>query len=190
MQKSLLIIFARAPEYGKVKKRLATKLGKSKALDIHQRLLGHTLEVVKSSGSLYKVYLSEEPKSKQAFSYKLQSGENLGDRMHNALQFELEQYAKVCLIGSDCLALTSDDIAEAFKQLDTADVVIGPAVDGGYYLIGMKKPYPQLFSAISWGTSSVLANTLKRCASNSLQVHQLSLLNDIDRPEDVPHNWL
>lgn len=190
MQKSLLVIFARTPEYGKVKKRLAIKLGKAKALDIHQRLLDHTLEVVNSSGFLYKVYLSEDPKSKQAFSYKLQSGENLGDRMHNALQSELEHNAKICLIGSDCLALTSADIAEAFKQLDTADIVIGPAIDGGYYLIGMKKPYPQLFSAISWGTSSVLENTLERCVSNGLLVHQLRLLNDIDRPEDVPPDWL
>jgi len=190
MQKSLLLIFARRPEYGKVKKRLATKLGKAKALAIHQRLLSHTLKVANKSGFSYKVYLSEEPQSKQAFSYELQSGANLGERMNNALQTELAQYTKVCLIGSDCLTLTGYDITDAFKQLDDADVVIGPAVDGGYYLIGMKKPHPELFSAIDWGTSSVLENTLKKCTNSVLITHQLSLLNDIDRPEDVPLNWL
>lgn len=190
MQNSLLLIFARTPEYGKVKKRLAIKLGNAKALDIHQRLLAHTLEMVSNSGLLYKVYLSAEPRSKQIFSYKLQSGANLGERMNNALQTELAQNSKVCLIGSDCPTLTGNDIADAFKQLDVADVVIGPATDGGYYLIGMKKPYPQLFSAIAWGTSSVLQDTLKKCAKSGLLVHQLRLLNDIDRPEDVPLNWL
>ena len=190
MQNSLLIIFARTPEYGKVKKRLAIKLGDKKALEIHNRLVRHTLEMVKVSGVLYKVYLSEDAKAQQAFSYERQSGIDLGDRMNNALRTELDQYEKVCLIGSDCLALTSTDITNAFKHLDAADVVIGPAIDGGYYLIGMKKPYPRLFSAISWGTSTVLEKTLKICEDNGLLTHQLSLLNDIDRPEDVPQNWL
>jgi rSAM/selenodomain-associated transferase 1 len=190
MQNHLLLIFARTPEYGKVKKRLAIELGNAKALAIHQRLLGHTLEMVNKSGIAYKVYLSEEPHAKQEFSYELQAGENLGERMNNALQTELAQYPKVCLIGSDCLTLTGSHIADAFKQLDTADVVIGPAVDGGYYLIGMKQPYPEIFSALAWGTSAVLENTLKKCSSSGLMVYQLNLLNDIDRPEDVPLNWL
>ncbi len=110
--------------------------------------------------------------------------------MNNALQNELDQYAKVCLIGSDCLSLTGKEISKAFKQLDVADVVIGPALDGGYYLIGMKKPLPQLFVDISWGSSSVLADTLKICRESDLLVHQLSPLNDIDLPEDIPDNWL
>lgn len=190
MQKSLLIIFTRTPVYGKVKKRLAIKLGKPKALQIHHRLVEHTLAVANTSGMLFKVYLSEEPASSQTFSYKIQSGNDLGERMNNALQTELAQYSKVCLIGSDCLALTDTEITNAFNQLDTTDVVIGPAVDGGYYLIGMKKPQPKLFEDISWGSSSVLADTLQKCTNSGLMVHQLSLLNDIDRPEDVPDNWL
>jgi rSAM/selenodomain-associated transferase 1 len=190
MQKSLLVIFARTPVYGKVKKRLATKLGNAKALEIHHRLVEHTLAVVKNSGVLYKVYLSEESNAEQTFSYELQSGDDLGERMNNALLAELEEYTKVCLIGSDCLALTDIDITNAFNQLGEADVVIGPAVDGGYYLIGMTKPQPQLFPNISWGSSTVLENTLQKCADSNLVVHQLKLLNDIDRPEDVPDDWL
>ena len=190
MLKSLLIIFSRTPVYGKVKKRLASKLGKAKALAIHRRLLEHTLAVANNSGSLYKVYLSEEPKTEIDFSYELQSGADLGERMNNALLAELETFTKVCLIGSDCLALTDTDITNAFKQLDMADVVIGPAIDGGYYLIGMKKPHPHIFSEISWGTSTVLENTLQKCASSGLVVHQLTILGDIDRFEDVPVNWL
>ena len=91
--------------------------------------------------------------------------------MNKALQTELETYTKVCLIGSDCLALTDTHITNAFKQLDAADVVIGPAIDGGYYLIGMKKPQPQLFSKISWGSSTVLENTLQICGGSGLVVH-------------------
>ena len=169
---------------------MASKLGNAKALEIHRRLLEHTLTVANSSGSLYKVYLSEEPKTDNAFSYELQSGVDVGERMNNALSAELETYTKVCLIGSDCLALTDTDITNAFKQLDEADVVIGPAIDGGYYLIGMKTPHPQIFSEISWGTSTVLENTLQKCASSGLLVHQLTTLGDIDRIEDVPPNWL
>ena len=190
MQKSLLVVFARTPVFGKVKNRLAIKLGKAKALEIHLRLVEHTLAVVNNSGCSYKVYLSEGSNVKQAFSYELQSGIDLGERMNKALQTEFETNTKVCLIGSDCLALTVTHITNAFKQLDAADVVIGPAIDGGYYLIGMKKPQPQLFSKISWGSSTVLENTLQICAGSGLVVHQLDLLNDIDQPEDVPDEWL
>lgn len=190
MQKCLLVIFTRTPVYGKVKKRLAIKLGDAKALEIHQKLVAHTLTVVNNSGILYKVYLSEESNAEQAFSYKLQSGVDLGERMNNALLSELKEYTKVCLVGSDCLELKDTDIVNAFKQLDEADVVIGPAVDGGYYLIGMKKPQPQLFPNISWGSSTVLENTLQKCTDSGLVVHQLRLLNDIDQPEDVPDDWL
>ena len=190
MQKSLLVIFSRTPVYGKVKKRLAIKLGNAKALEIHQRLFDHTLAVVKSAGVLFRIYLSAKPNAAQPFSFEIQSGTDLGERMNNALQKELDQCAKVCLIGSDCLSLTNKEISEAFKQLDVADVVIGPALDGGYYLIGMKKPLPQLFVDISWGSPSVLADTLKKCQDSALLVHQLSSLNDVDLPEDVPDNWL
>lgn len=190
MQKSFLVIFTRPTEYGKVKKRLAKKLGKAKALEIHQKLVEHTLAVANASGILFKVYLSEKPISKQTFGYELQLGHDLGERMNNALLAELKEYTKVCLIGSDCLALKDTDIANAFKQLDEADVVIGPAVDGGYYLIGMKKPQLQLFPNISWGSSTVLENTLQKCTDSGLVVHQLRLLNDIDQPEDVPDDWL
>ena len=190
MQNTLLIIFTRSPELRKVKKRLAAKLGNAKALEIHTKLVTHTLEVANNSNISNKVYLSEKPKSKPAFNYELQTGDNLGERMHNALLAELNHFRKVCLIGSDCLTLNSSDINNAFKKLDDADVVIGPAIDGGYYLIGVKKPAPQLFANISWGTSSVLKNTLRLCSENGLLVHQLKLLNDIDRPEDVPDSWL
>ncbi len=143
-----------------------------------------------SAGVLFKIYLSTKPTAAQPFSFELQSGTDLGERMNNALQNELAQYEKVCLIGSDCLSLTDKEINRAFKQLDAADVVIGPALDGGYYLIGMKMPLPQLFVDISWGSSSVLSDTLKKCVDSALLVHQLSPLNDIDLPEDVPDSWL
>ena len=190
MQKSLLIIFTRTPEIGKVKRRLAIKFGDAKALEIHNKLFANTLDVANTSNISNKIYLSEEPESAMPFNYQVQLGNDLGERMHNAILNELKHFDKVCLIGSDCLSLNSSDIENAFIKLDSTDIVIGPAVDGGYYLIGMKKPQPMLFSGIYWGTSSVLKKTLEKCANEKLLVDQLKLYNDIDRPEDVPDNWL
>ena len=190
MQKSLLVIFTRTPEIGKVKRRLANRLGDAKALEIHRKLFAKTLEVANKSSISNKIYLSVEPGSAMPFSYQVQFGDDLGERMHNAIVDELKNFDKVCLIGSDCLSLNSSDIDNAFVKLDSADIVIGPAVDGGYYLIGMKKPQPNLFSDIDWGTSSVLKKTIGKCADEKLLVHQLNLYNDIDRPQDVPDHWL
>lgn len=190
MQKSLLVIFARTPEYGKVKKRLAMRLGAEKALEIHNKLLSHTLTIAEETGIAYKIYLSTDPDKLQPYDYELQAGNDLGQRMHHALHTELTTNTHVCLIGSDCLEISQSVITRAFEKLAAFDVVIGPAVDGGYYLIGLTKANAELFSNINWGSSTVLANTLKRCMNMNLSVHQLEFLNDIDRPEDVPYSWL
>jgi uncharacterized protein len=189
MQNFLLIIFARTPKLGRVKTRLAKVLGDERALIIHQQLLNHTIETAKNTGLPFKVYLSDPAVNGQTFDFQLQRGRNLGARMDHAIRVELKQNKRVCLIGSDCPDLTSNDIAKAFQLLESADVVLGPATDGGYYLIGMKKPYPQLFTNITWGTSSVLANTLKICETNNLQVKLLRQLNDVDHPGDLPEAW-
>jgi len=190
MQKKLLIIFSRSPVLGKVKQRLAIKLGKEKALKIHKKLLAYTLNIGRKSGITNKIYFSDSPNINPTFDYDLQIGADLGERMNNAFTTELNKNDMVCLIGSDCLVLTANDISNAFQQLNACDIVIGPAIDGGYYLIGMKNTHQQLFSDVSWGTATVLEETLRLCKQNKLSFTLLRPLNDVDHPEDLPVSWL
>ena len=190
MLKNLLVVFARTPTLGKVKTRNAKEMGVEKALSIYSKLLEYTLKISKASDLPYKVYLSEFPITQPDFQFEIQQGSNLGDKMKTAFLSELDKYEKVVLIGSDCLDISANDITNAFQDLDRVDLVIGPAVDGGYYLIGMKKPYNNIFSEIPWGTSEVLAKTLEKCSNSNISVHLLRELNDIDYPEDLPASWL
>ncbi len=175
---------------GRVKTRLAKSIGDIKALEIYNKLLVHTIQVIKSSNFDYKFYFTAKYNNSLIIDYKLQIGLDLGDKMYNALIDELDYFDRVCIIGSDCLTLTSNDIANAFKQLNSHDVVLGPATDGGYYLIGMKKPHRQLFSNITWGASTVLAESLQECSKANLTVKLLREQNDVDTIEDVPREWL
>ena len=110
--------------------------------------------------------------------------------MANALKDELKRYRHVCLIGSDCLDLTATDLDQAMKQLSTHDLVLGPAKDGGYYLIGMKRFIPQLFTDIPWGSDTVLAKTLARAAEINLKTALLNERTDVDHLSDLPANWM
>src|SRR5690606_18695000 len=115
---------------------------------------------------------------------KLQQGDNLGLRMHNAFLDLLHLgYEKVLIVGSDLMDLTAQLIEEAYSELDSNDVVIGPAMDGGYYLLGMKKLYPQLFENKNWGISSVAEDTFNDLKGEDLSI--LKKLNDIDTFEDL-----
>ncbi len=189
MQNNQLIVFSRTPLLGKVKKRLARVLGPEKALAIHRKLLAHSLRVAKSSGFSYKVYYSEAPVVPVEGHHAVQRGTDLGERMLNCFIAELREAEKVCLIGSDCYELTPAIIKQAFNALNNHDVVLGPAHDGGYYLIGLKKALPRLFTGIAWGGHKVLAATLDICTKHGLSYALLPTLNDIDLAEDVPAAW-
>lgn len=190
MQNSLLIIFSRAPALGKVKSRLASTLGPEKALSIHNLLFKQTIATVLQSRIPNKIYLSEEPLPSFKYPYLLQTGHDLGNKMNNALEKELSTHSKVLLIGSDCLNLTSNDLTNSLAKLETNDVVLGPAVDGGYYLIGLKKPTPNLFNSIQWGTSTVLQETINRCISSGLSYELLDMRSDVDTEDDIPDGWV
>lgn len=190
MQESTIIIFSRTLVAGKVKTRIAASLGNDKALAIHLRLFNQTRHAIRSSGYPHIIYLSETPMSPPGFEYKLQVGKDLGERMHNCLSQELKTSEKVCLIGTDCLDLRSSDIKEAFEKLNAYDIVIGPAFDGGYYLIGMRKPTAKLFETINWGQSTVLVETLRICERMNLNYYLLEERKDVDRVEDIPPTWL
>ncbi len=186
-----LIIFTRNPELGKCKTRLATTIGDEGALEIYKYLLQHTANISKDIKADRYVFYSEHIEKDDLwgsgiFRKKLQSGNDLGERMQNAFaELFILGYEKVAIIGSDLLDLDAESVNKAFEKLNNHDVVIGPSVDGGYYLLAMKNPYPQIFANKDWGTSSVLKETLSDLQHSD--VHLLKELNDIDTFEDIQH---
>jgi hypothetical protein len=189
--KKALIIFTRNPELGKCKTRLAKTVGDESALDIYKYLLQHTAQLSEKVKADKYVFYSENIKrddiwNSAVFNKKLQEGDDLGQRMEHAFAelFELG-YEKVLIIGSDLLDLTSDDVTEAFELLTDFETVIGPAKDGGYYLLGMKNLNSDIFKNKDWGTATVLKSTLEDLQNNN--VHLLKELNDIDTFEDMQH---
>lgn len=190
--KNLLIIFTRNPVLGKVKTRLAKTVGDKTALDIYTFLLKKTKEITLDSPCDKVVYYSEKIIKNDiwncnSFRKEVQFGEDLGAKMKNSFYDAFENnYRKVVLIGSDIYDLESYHINEAFKKLDTNDVVMGPALDGGYYLIGLKKMHPKIFDNKKWGSSTVRKDTLKNL--EKVDVHLLPILNDVDVIEDIEHH--
>ena len=189
--KKALIIFTRNPELGKCKTRLAASIGDESALEIYKYLLQHTAKLSEKVKADKYVFYSESIKREDVwdatiFNKKLQQGNDLGERMENAFTelFELG-YEKVIIIGSDLLDLSSDDVNEAFDFLNENDTVIGPAKDGGYYLLGMKNMHSKVFKNKEWGTSTVLENTLSDLKDSTISM--LKELNDIDTFEDMKH---
>lgn len=184
----VLLIFTRNPSLGKVKTRLAKSLGATKALAIYQMLLEKTRQVVKNLSCEVKIYYSESVPIKDDWDPQYpkirQQGSDLGVRMHKAFKENFEQgYRRVVIIGSDLYDLQPEHIEEAFQALEDSDAVLGPAKDGGYYLLGMNQLYPEVFKDKAWGTSTVQSATLQDLAK--VQVHLLEELNDIDVIEDI-----
>lgn len=190
MGSSNLIIFARPLVHGKVKNRLAAQVGHKKALEVYEKLFNHTMNVAVESKFPFTIYYSD-PFNHRDPDSKVQLGRDIGERMANALELELtnQKKDKICLIGSDCLEITAEIISDAFTQLEHFDVVLGPAKDGGYYLIGLKQPNATLFESIDWSTSKVLAQTLRKAQALGLSVHLLPELADVDTASDLPSGW-
>ncbi len=188
MTKNALLIFTRNPELGKVKSRLAKTIGKQAALDVYNFLLAHTVKITEPLTCSKFVYYSEDIPASDIwntthYTKKLQKGKDLGERMENAISEALQTHDNAIVIGSDMFDLATTDIENAFQKLTSNDVVIGPAEDGGYYLIGMTKPYPVLFKNKIWGTNTVLKDTL-----TDLKREKNVLLeerNDVDYYEDI-----
>lgn len=190
MNKVALIIFQKNAQLGKVKTRLAASIGNEKALEIYQWLTAYTHEQLRGINVDKFLYFSdfipENPVGDYTnYQFEVQSGENLGERMSNAfLQLFKSGYKSVVIIGTDCPEMTRNDIEKAFLNLEQVDLVIGPARDGGYYLLGMRSYFPELFSDISWSTSEVLVSTLDRADKLNLEYEFLKVLSDIDTLSD------
>lgn len=188
-QKNLLIIFTRNPEPGKVKKRLATTIGEKAALDVYSFLLQHTCKVTRNLPCDKVVYYSDFIQKKDiwkndVFHKKKQKGTDLGERMKNAFKKGFnEGYFHIVIIGSDLYDLQEEDLKKAFLGLKEHDYVIGPAQDGGYYLLGMNSLNSDLFRNKKWGTDTVLQDTLQEIKNEELIL--LDERNDIDTYEDL-----
>ncbi|WP_378178888.1 TIGR04282 family arsenosugar biosynthesis glycosyltransferase [Aquimarina sp. SS2-1] len=188
-KRNLLMIFTRNPELGKCKTRLAGTIGDEAALEVYELLLKHTVTITKNLALTKEVHYSEKIRDNDiwdshSYDKKQQEGEDLGDRMYNAFQNGFKAgYTNIIIIGSDMYDLSQADLEQAFDMLETHDYVIGPAEDGGYYLLGMKTLNSQVFNNKSWGTATVLKNTL-----NDLEQTNIKLLeerNDVDYYEDI-----
>ncbi|MFN6090440.1 MAG: TIGR04282 family arsenosugar biosynthesis glycosyltransferase [Cyclobacteriaceae bacterium] len=194
--KNLLIIFYRNPELGKVKTRLAKTLGDEKALAIYLKLSSHTRAITENLAIDKVIYYSnfvdtEDAWPNTTFQKKLQNGNDLGEKMNNAFVEGFQSgYERVCIIGTDCLELSKDIIQQAFDQLVCYDAVIGPAKDGGYYLLGMKKPMPELFKNKAWSSDTVATDTIQNFKDLSLSYAQLAVLTDVDEEKDLPSNFV
>ncbi len=196
MTQKALIIFVRNPVLGKVKTRIAEAAGEKKALSVYMHLLRHTNAVAKSVDTDKFVFYSDHPEVNDIWENNIyhkyvQQGNSLGGKMQHAFEkmFSLG-YKLVCIIGSDCLELTSAIINRAFEELGKQDVVIGPAKDGGYYLLGMKKIVPSVFSGKEWSNAAVYKATISDLEKDGHSYSPLPVLKDVDRIEDVPEHLL
>ncbi|MEQ8420479.1 MAG: TIGR04282 family arsenosugar biosynthesis glycosyltransferase [Arenibacter algicola] len=188
-RKDLLIIFTRNPELGKCKTRLAATVGHESALNIYKFLLDHTKNITQGLNFRKWVCYSDDIWEndiwdKSVYEKKVQSGNDLGGRMYNAFKEGFNAgYKRIIIIGSDMYDLNENDLLEAFQLLDKHDYVIGPAIDGGYYLLGMKVLSPNLFKDKTWGTDTVLKATLEDLKNKNYSL--LAPKNDIDYFEDI-----
>ena len=189
MNKNLILIFTRNPELGKVKTRLAATIGNKNALEIYEILLNHTNDIVKKIQVARKVYYSEEINRNDIWDNNLyqkheQFGQDLGARMKNAFANAFEDgYENVVIIGTDLYDLEVADLNMAFEKLEKYDIVIGPAEDGGYYLLGLKFIPKGIFLNKFWGSNSVLRDTVDDI--EGLNYHLLKTKNDIDTIYDI-----
>jgi rSAM/selenodomain-associated transferase 1 len=184
-----IIIFIKNPELGKAKTRLASTLGPERALGIYIALLGHTRQVVSSVPARRLLYYSsfidtQDEWSDRDFEKHLQIEGGLGEKMATAFQQAFETETPVLIVGSDCAQLTPDILLSAIDKLKTHDVVLGPAEDGGYYLLGMNRFLPELFQDIAWSTEQVFPQTLAIIEKLGASYGLLPTLSDIDYEED------
>jgi rSAM/selenodomain-associated transferase 1 len=189
-----ILVFAREPVAGKVKTRLQASLGPDGCLRLYQALLARAVALAeRESVAPWQLWVSSNPNHKYFISLcnksdiYLQEGPDLGARMDHASRFVLgqEQVDSVLIIGSDCPLLTPDYLARALSALEQHELVLGPAEDGGYVLIGLRQAQAALFSGLDWGTDRVLAQTLSIAEDLELSTDLLPVLWDVDTAADL-----
>lgn len=197
MARERLIVFTRYPAAGQTKTRLIPVLGAEGAARLQRRLTLRALRAAEALRSIHDIDLEiqfDGPDQSamdhwlgDRFHFRPQVQGDLGNRMLLAFETSFQEGSRATvLIGADCPELSGNLLKEAFARLEEFPVVFGPATDGGYYLIGLRKHVPQLFSGLAWGTDTVLAGSLQILRNAGLQPSLLPPLSDIDRPEDLP----
>lgn len=191
-----LIVFTRYPRPNETKTRLIPALGPEGAAELQRDMTRHVLNNVRGLTALQPVSLEVRFEGGDArrmealfgsgVQYRPQGTGDLGARLERACNEAFaEGGERTVIIGADCPEITSELLSEAFDRLAASDLVLGPASDGGYYLIGLRRPLPQLFAHMPWGSEEVFNETIRRASELSLVVSLLRMLSDVDRPEDL-----
>jgi rSAM/selenodomain-associated transferase 1 len=179
------MVFARAPLAGRVKTRIARRIGDSAAAKLHRALVRTALQAARAARcGPVELHVTQRHAFFRTLGVPvhLQRGADLGARMYRALR----RHRRAIIIGADAPALMPADIARAARWLQSgAHIVLAPAEDGGYALLGARRLTPALFSAVAWGSDEVLAQTLGNAARAGLRCKLLSTVWDVDRPEDL-----
>jgi len=191
----MVMVFARAPVEGRVKTRLAAGIGAAGALNVYRGLGRRVVDQLR--GGNYRVVVCHDPPDqgervadwlgRGGLDFWPQTEGDLGQRMHSALVQAFEAgAAAACVVGTDAPGVDQDLVEEAFSSLaGGADVVFGPALDGGYYLVAIRNPSPGIFQRIPWSTPQVLGASLARCRDLGLQATLLRTLRDVDTEADL-----
>ncbi len=192
MNKKAIIIFLKYPELGRSKTRLAATIGNENALEVYKELLNHTYLITKDLNCdkflFYdKVSPNKMPWGDDIYQSAYQKESDLGGRMEDAFkQLFNKGYNSILIIGSDCYELDKDVIESAFEKLKDKKIVIGPAKDGGYYLLGLSEMIKPIFSDVKWSTENVYSDTVKILESLNINHDTTATLSDIDVIEDLP----
>ncbi|HEX2187898.1 MAG TPA: TIGR04282 family arsenosugar biosynthesis glycosyltransferase [Longimicrobiaceae bacterium] len=192
-----VLVFVRAPEAGRVKTRLAAEVGAEAALRVYVRLAEHALAEARVSGAAVRVHFTPaeaEPAVREWLgepaAYLPQAGGDLGERMRAAFEAAFEAgYRRVAIIGSDLPGLSAELLRRAFALLEASDAVLGPARDGGYYLLALRRVVPDAFRGIAWSTDGVLRETVERLRDAGAEPAMLETLADVDLAADLPPGW-
>ncbi len=190
-----VLVFTRTPVPGRVKTRLIPAIGAGRAANLHRAMLWRTVATVAQAAvgpvGLWCSPASEHPyiaeiQREFGLDVHLQKGGDLGERMHLALQSQLDDAGGALLVGTDCPFLETGDLQLAARALrEGADAVIGPAQDGGYYLIGVRESDAEVFSGVAWGSGQVLATTRQKFRDLGWRWRELATRRDVDRPADL-----
>lgn len=196
MYKEAVIIFLKYPELGRSKTRLAASVGNENALKVYIKLLEHTNLITKNLNLDKFLFYDKVTENKMAWGEPIyqtayQKDGNLGERMEHAFeQLFNKGYERLVIIGSDCYELNQEIIEQAFELLKSKEVVIGPAKDGGYYLLGLTKLVKELFKNVAWSTDEVFKTTTQVLEDLNIAYATTSILSDIDTVDDLPAELL
>ena len=191
MNERRLIVFLKAPRAGAVKTRLAATLGAAEACAAYRRLVETLLPQLAALENVELCFTPDDagseimPWARTTWRLTAQETGDLGSRLDRAFRRAFDEGAKrIVIIGSDCPGVVASDIQAAWTALLSLDVVLGPATDGGYWLIGLRAPQPELFANLPWSTNAVLRETLEWCRVGGLTTQLLRELSDVDTEAD------